>query len=212
MKIVSALSAQVKGLAGLVALLYAPILLVLLAAAVQTAVPAAFLVRDPAQLAKFPFYFGALSYVGVLAWCTAGAIGLFCGMLSRDRGARHLLIGAGGLSLVLGLDDLFTFHEIIAPGYLHLPERLVMGVYGGLVLALLAWCARTILTRTDFLLLGVGLAFFAVSVVIDSGVGDQGLNYMLDDGLKLCGIAGWTAYIVRTGAQMVRRQMARGQA
>jgi hypothetical protein len=206
MKVFDALVAQVKGLALPVALIYVPMLLILLAAAVQTFTPSSFLVRDPSQLAKFPFYIGALSYLGVLIWCVGAAIGLFCAALVRERGMRGLLAGAGVLSLLLGLDDLFTFHEVIAPEYLLIQERYVMGTYALLLLGLLLWQVRTILARTDFLLLGIALAFFGASTIIDSGAGDQGLNYLLDDGLKLCGALGWAAYIIRTGARAARGQ------
>ena len=55
------------------------------------------------------------------------------------------------------------------------------------------------------LLLGLALAFFAASELVDQGMFNQGLNYLLDDGLKLFGIVSWATYFIRTSAQAVRR-------
>ena len=44
---------------------------------------------------------------------------------------------------------------------------------------------------------------FAASEIFDQGLFNQGLNYLLDDGLKLFGIVSWATYFIRTSAQAI---------
>jgi hypothetical protein len=179
-------------------------LVVLLLIGVQAQVPVTVLVRDPAQLAKYPFYTGLVSYIGILGWCfCATACFLSSAVLGHRRGQPPFLL-AGILTTVLGLDDLFILHEEAFPLYLGISERVVLLVYAVLMLAVLLALVRTVL-RTDFLLLAFAFIFLGSSVVLDLGPFGQGLNYLLDDGLKLIGIMGWTAYWTRTGVQYVRQ-------
>ncbi|MCC6626409.1 MAG: hypothetical protein IT340_03285 [Chloroflexi bacterium] len=196
---------QVRGLAIVVPAMCLLTAAVLLAVAWQNRVPAQFLVRDPSQTAQYPPYLGLISYLGVLAWCAAAAIGLFAGAIGRDRALRALLLAGGSLSAVLGIDDLWTLHEYVFPAYLGIAEKVVLLTYGLLLAMFLLGFAVIILRRTDFLIIGLALGFFAASEIFDQGFLNQGQNFLLDDGLKLFGIIMWATYVIRTSAQSLRQ-------
>jgi hypothetical protein len=193
---------QLHALAPVVLLLHGGTLAILLLAAMQTRIPAAFLVRDPAQLAKYPFYVGLLSNVGVLLWCACAAICLYTAVLAGQREVARFFLGAGLVTAMLGLDDFFILHEEVLPA-VGVAEEAVLAAYGLVILAFLGRFARLIM-RTEFLLLGLTFGFMGGSAVLDGGIFNQGLNYLLDDGLKLLGIVGWLAYYVRTARQFMR--------
>jgi hypothetical protein len=207
-EIVAGVWRQARTLAVIVPVLCFVTAAVLLVVAVQTRVPPQFLVRDPSQTAQYPPYLGLISYLGVLAWSAAAAIGLFAGAIGRDRALRALLLAGGGLSALLGIDDLVTLHEYVFPEYLGIAEDAVLLVYGLLLAAFLIGFAAVILRRTDFLVLGLALGFFAASEMFDQGFLEQGLNFLLDDGLKLFGIVLWATYLIRTSAQSLRQPVA----
>jgi hypothetical protein len=194
---------QLHALAPVVLLLHGGTLAILLLAALQTRIPTAFLVRDPAQLAKYPVYVGLLSNVGVLLWCACAAIYLYSATLAGQREVARFFLGAGLVTAMLGLDDFFILHEEVLPATLGVAEEAVLAAYGLAMLAFLGRFARLIL-RTEFLLLGLTFGFMGGSIVLDGGVFNQGLNYLLDDGLKLLGIVGWLAYYVRTARQFIK--------
>jgi hypothetical protein len=201
----ASIARQHRSLAVAAPVAYALTAIVLLAASLQRVAPAAFLVRDPSQVAKYPFYIGLISHLGVLLWCAGAAICLFSAGLARERVMRRFLLASGLVTAVLGLDDLLTLHESAFPDYLGVPEHAVLAAEGLIVAAFLLGFVRVIV-RTDFLLLGLAFAFFAGSELVDQGAFNQGLNYLLDDGLKLFGIVSWLLYLVRTSAQAVGRQ------
>jgi hypothetical protein len=195
---------QVRALAPVLLAVYVATAAVLLAVGLQGRVPAAFLVRDASQVAKFPFYIGLVSHLGMLLWSAAASISLFSAAVARDRGLARFLLAGGLLTAWLGLDDLFTLHESAFPDYLGISEKTVLGAEILFAAAVLLGFVRVIV-RTDFLILGLALAFFASSEIFDQGFLNQGLNYLLDDGLKLFGLVSWTTYFVRTSAQAVHR-------
>lgn len=197
---------QARVLAPVLLAIYVATAIVLLAVGLQRWVPIAFLLRDASQVAKYPFYIGLVSHLGVLLWSVAASISLFSATLARDRGLARLLLTGGLLTAVLALDDLFTLHESVFPDYLGIGEKVVLGAEMLFAAAFLLGFVRVIL-RTDFLILGLAIAFFAGSELFDQDFLSQGLNYLLDDGLKLFGIVSWTTYFVRTSAQAARRPL-----
>jgi hypothetical protein len=148
------------------------------------------------------FYVGALSNIGVLLWCTAASVSIFTSHAlrrsARNEDLRRFLLWFGVLSAVLMLDDLFLLHEGFFPKYLHLPQPLVLALYGLLALGVLVRFGRSILS-TDYRLLALALVFLGLSVLIDLMPPIQSVyRPLLEDGLKLAGIVLWSAYIVRT--------------
>jgi hypothetical protein len=106
-------------------------------------------------------------------------------------------------------DDLYLLHEEVLPDHLHVPQKLVFAIYGGLVLVFLFRFRRMILD-TDFVLLVAAFGFFALSVLVDLFVTPEeftvfGLpgRHLIEDGLKLLGIATWATYFVRTSIQKI---------
>lgn len=167
------------------------------------------LVRDPLAVAEAPLYYGALSNLGVLLWAGAASVALLAGAVLRADGPASpdwpgFLLATGGLSAVLGLDDLFMFHEIIAPGYLNIPELAVFSAYGLAVLAVLFYW-RAEVARSPHGILTLAAVAFAVSVVTDL------LNHelkpfvsLLEDGAKFMGVLLWCTYLGATAYQRVR--------
>jgi hypothetical protein len=179
------------------------VLAVLVIAVVQDRAPAPLLLRDPSNITRQPFYLGLLSNAGVLLWCAAAVTCLFAATLTADRRLRWFLVASGLLTALLGLDDLFVLHETVFPVHLGVHERLVVGVYGIAALAYLIAFYRIIL-QTDFLLLAVAGFFFAWSLSLDFRFWFRTpFDEVLDDGLKLIGIANWCAYYIRTSHQIV---------
>ncbi len=179
--------------------LYGPPIALLIIAGVQTRVPVSTLMRDPAAIAGLPSYTGALSNLGVLLWCATASVCLFAalvltrvGSLPRERG---LLLGAGLLSGVLMLDDLFQVHEVAAR-LLGVPDSLISAFYAALLAGLLLRFAPEI-KRSNYALLLVALGFFALSLTVDALdpkalIGSR--YHLLEDGPKLLGIVSWLGY------------------
>ena len=170
------------------------------------------LMRDPAAVAAQPFYIGLGSHVGVLLWGAAATICLFsAGVLTpgSEAGTRRSFLNASGvLTLILALDDLFLLHEEVIPRFLGIPEMVVLGSYGLLVIAYLTRY-RGVIARTDHYLLRLALTFFGLSLVLDmlpalfpdsSSMRDVlppvliDVHVLLEDGAKLFGIVSWLGY------------------
>jgi len=173
---------------------------------VYSGVPVAFSLRDPtATLGAHPLT-GVLSNVGVLVWCAAAGICFFTrAILPRAPGndeMRSFLRWSGLLTTVLLLDDLFLFHESLAPDYLGLRQRLVFLSYGIATAWYLARFRRIVLGR-EVLVLLAALVFFTGSVFVDAlqERWPSPWRILFEDGFKLLGIVSWSAYLIRTGAR-----------
>jgi len=174
------------------------------------------LLRDPSATARLPWYTGAFSIVGVMVWTACAAICLFGYLATRGAAARgaqrrrgRFLLLAGGLTALLALDDALVLHEELVPRLLHLHPFVLFGIYAGAVL-LLVVRFRRVLARSNWLLLGMALACFAVSLAAD--LLDPRLSHaiggdrqtLLEDAAKLCGVVLWTGYLVQFALRAVR--------
>lgn len=158
------------------------------------------LLRDPAPFTGEPFYLGAFSHFGVLAWWSAAMAGLLGGLaLPPGRSRRALLLG-GAISALLAMDDLLLLHEEVLPVLLGLPERAVLAIHATLVAAYL-WHYRAWHRARGAGALVAGLGLAAASVVVDL---TEGGSMLLEDTLKFGGICGWAAYHLRAAAQVLR--------
>lgn len=174
-----------------------------------------FLSRDPNYLAAAPFYAGALSNLGVLLWWSAGTAALLACALLWDRAANGrtaILLGtAGALSCVLALDDLYMVHEIVAPRYFGVAQPVVMAVYA---LAAGAWAVsfRALLIRRHPAFLAFAALLIAGSVAVDV-VRDHLplLNVVIEDGLKLAGVAAWCGWLWRVAFVEVTHALPLGE-
>ncbi len=166
--------------------------------------------RDMAGIADVHPLTGILSSLGILLWCVTASIGFFAAIMgdrNRQPDVFWFLIVSGCLSTYMLLDDLYMFHELLAPRYLGLREEAVLAV---LVLAILIYIfmfRRTILQTYSFFLL-LALIFLTTSVVVDrifvsleARIGHwEGL---VEDGAKWLGIVSWCTYFVHTSGRFL---------
>jgi hypothetical protein len=182
--------------------LYLPALVVVgavAAAARHYGVPVGALTRDMAAVVHASPFTGVLSVLGVTVWIATISIVIFTLALSWNHvegPKRRFLVWFALLSLVLMLDDLFMFHELIAPDYLGLRQRYVYLAYMAATgLGLLLY--RRVIIDSGPLLLAAALACFTLSVGVDVFfcVDDSWL-ILLEDGAKFFGIVGWGGYFI----------------
>jgi hypothetical protein len=196
-----------------------PLLVLLLLLGWQTWIPIEALTRDPLAILDKPFYLGALSSIGILFWCASAAFCLFSFLVLKQRRQgrdfANFFLASSGITLFLLLDDLFLIHEQIFPIYLNLSENLVLGGHVVILLSYLI-CFRKIILRTEFLILLAALGFFALSILADLDMialpptsVREGIEALLEDGLKLLGIATWCTYFARAGLEQINSAIAR---
>jgi hypothetical protein len=90
------------------------------------------------------------------------------------------------------LDDLFMFHEYLAPIHFRLNEKGVLASYACVTVAYLLVHRRLIL-ESSYRLLAAALVLFAVSMLVDLADG-AGWWKLAEDGCKILGIASWLGY------------------
>lgn len=187
------------------AILFAPPVLLLAALALGAAWwgadPARF-TRDPAAWHHSDPLIGGVSNLGVLIWMAAAAVSLFAAAL--PRGAlrqpedRQLLLHAGMLTLWLALDDLYMFHERLAPDDLGIPQRAVLAIYA-IWVAALVWRFRRVAVQAGLAPLSMALALLTFSVLIDQLAPGPWFEWrylvLVEDGAKLLGIVSWFAWL-----------------
>ncbi|WP_242916576.1 hypothetical protein [Pontibacter liquoris] len=186
-----------------VTFLYLLALLILAAIALQPYVKVSDLTRDAIVIAKGRIYYGLLSNIGILLWCAAASCCLFSAWLlnvANIKRNRLFLFCAGLLSAILLFDDFFMLHELVIPKLFGIKEIYVVATYPLLILAFLLYFRNAIL-NTSYLVLLTSLGFLGLSVVIDAILPDSGqLEFLLEDGFKFMGIAGWGFYLTTTSA------------
>jgi hypothetical protein len=154
---------------------------------------------------------GSLSNVGILFWWTAAASCLFAGFILRraaESESSRFMFAAGGLTAWLAIDDFFLLHERIGPSYLGIPED---GVYLMLMIATAAylWRWRESIRGNGILMLHLGLTFFVLSMFADKVLSERLPAYfgiqtpVVEDGLKLLGIASWCSFHCRAAYMLV---------
>lgn len=169
------------------------------------------LTQDVAAIANIPPLSGFLSSLGILAWCVAGSVASFVAFAGRGRLTRRefwFLLSSALLSAYLLFDDLFQFHEVLAPAFLGLSEKVL---YALVALAALAYVAafRKLILQTDLALLVLALVFLGGTLVIDAALQEWLLGrlgpweYLLEDGAKWLGIAFWCGYCIHTSSQLL---------
>ncbi len=164
------------------------------------------LTRDVFHLGDIPIYSGILSNMGVFMWLVSFSICLFTYISLRFKRSKkkfiEFVLFFGILSLLLLLDDFFMLHERVYYHYLGIPEKVIFGGYGLLLIYGLIRFRKTIL-NTDYIFLLSSLFFIAFSVAVD--VFQNRLEewcgqwrIVLEDGMKFAGIAVWSFYFIKT--------------
>jgi len=183
------------------------------ALSVRMQVPAEALTRDPAASIGSAWWLGLLSNLGIMLWGAATAIcALGAYLLLRmdaGRSATLFMLASTGMCLALALDDAFMLHEEVLPAYPGIPERVVYGVYVVMMAAYIALFRRR-LRRTEYVVLLISLACYALSIIIDVLVDAR----FVEDAFKFAGIVFWVLYFARSVALVVEGELgvARGTA
>ena len=204
-----------KKILTIVTALYLPIIILLcliVLVNLYTGVPLEKFTKDPAAIAGINPFVGIVSNIGVLLWCIGASICLFSFFNIVERQTNKindyslLLLFFGLTTLVLLLDDLFLFHEVIAPKIFHISEKYIYILYGMIVLFGIVRF-RKIIFQTEWIILGLGFVFFALSIAIDlfDSLLISSCYMFLEDSFKLLGIASWTGYFVLASFQIEKR-------
>ena len=146
-------------------LVYSPIVILITAVAVfalLTGRPGSFFTRDPFVIARLPFYAGLISNVGILLWCALCTVCFFNSVvlkkLANGSDWGRFFLYSGILTFILLFDDLFQFHRILYPRFLHVSMALTSAAYAGLAIWLL-WRFRGIMEQSEYLLLLLAFLF-----------------------------------------------------
>ncbi|GAB2795280.1 hypothetical protein GCM10027040_22100 [Halomonas shantousis] len=164
-------------------------------------VPVDLMMRDPNAAAGVPVYIGFMSQLGIFFWVASASSCLFSGIvLFRQQDEQRVwrfMFASGIFCLLLAVDDIFMLHENIIPR-MGVPETVVFLFYGSAMLTyLLGYFSLLIYTR--FVILGVSLAFSAVSIVTDL-LFEIGA---LEDIAKFIALSYWLSYFSLTALQAV---------
>ena len=183
-----------------------PPALLVIVAALQPWVPPDQLFRDPLSAADTaaaegalccPSYFGLISNLGILLWAGTAAICVLASLVFNTRPqCRYLasfFLCGGLLSGWLALDDLYQIHE-------RTPDPVEVMIFAAYALFVLAYLVafRRVIAASGSVLIGLSLAFFAVSVVVDSLLAPGSLWQRVgEDGSKFMGIHLWAIFHLR---------------
>lgn len=163
-------------------------------------IPIGHLTRDPSVILHGSPFIGVISSIGILFWCSTVALCFFCSVICfNDKRISHFrfLLFSGLFTAFLMFDDLFTFHEIVFPDYLHVPEKIVYLVYITVFLIYSACFCKRILD-SEYAILLIACVFFSLSLIIDQFFEIEGMGYLLEDGFKLFGIVTWFLFFLKT--------------
>jgi hypothetical protein len=164
------------------------------------------LAKDPAQVVGYEPYIGMLSNLAVLLWFATAVVCFFAEIILRKSGAvlrtRLFMLATGTLSLILALDDLFLFHDVILPNTLEIRESFFYLIYLiSIILYVLVFLRdihqkEHILFWISFLLLfySRSFRFFHPFLREYETPGDM---------LKFFGIVFWLAFFYRSALQEV---------
>lgn len=191
-------------------------LIVLAVASAKFNIPVAIFTRDPAATAKIHPLSGVASHLGVLLLIASGSICLFSRAILHSSGGRGLnkfsllLLCAGLMSIVLALDDLFMLHEAIFPDYFGISERLILLIYGLLLISGIV-IFRKIILQTEYPTLLVAFGCFGLSFIVDGF--QESIEVVLgqwrilwEDGFKLLGFVGWFGYLLKASFRAVTQK------
>ncbi|MEM1255018.1 MAG: hypothetical protein AAGI69_21500 [Cyanobacteria bacterium P01_H01_bin.21] len=186
-------------------------------------IPIPELTRDIAALGKIPFYAGFLSQIGLFCWFASAMLCFFSANIIEDykthQTLRRFLYASTFLTLVLGIDDAFQFHEHVFPS-LGVPERVTYISYGGLLLFYLFRFRRLIL-KTAYILIAMALGFLGLSYGLDllsaiaylypaiRPITSGGFSFLLEDGAKFIGIISWLVYCFQISKYSIRVSIAK---
>lgn len=192
------------------ATIFAPLAVLLALVWFQNLVPVVELLREPKGDRSTPAYTGVVTSIGFVLWGSAIAMaGFTIAVLRRDghdRALRWLLAGGIVLSAFFLIDDRLLVHEAFAPDR-GIPEQLVVGTHGAL---LLGWLVgfRRVIARTDYRILALAVGLFGLTMFIDL-FPDAWMplaydrEYFFEESTKAFGIVSWFLYFAVIAYQTV---------
>ena len=166
-------------------------------------IPIELFTRDIATVAEIHPLNGVISNVGILLWCASVSICLFSYTILEKVNHKHtanskkkidFLLHSGLITLMLMLDDFFLLHEYILPS-LYIREEFVICSYIVIIISYVVKF-RKIIVETEWIVLFSSFLFFAISIISDMLTSGNEL-ILVEDGLKLFGIASWFGYFAR---------------
>jgi hypothetical protein len=169
------------------------------------------LTRDLAAQAGVHPLTGLVSNLGALLWVSTAGICFFAAYLVRARDERNawFLLSGGCISLYAGLDDFLMIHEQLAPVYLSLDEKAIVGL---LAISIISYTVIFIeeIRLFGFLIFVSALMFFGFSFAIDQFIDilDIKVNdwyYFFEDGSKWLGIYLWSTFHIFSAAHLIDR-------
>jgi hypothetical protein len=151
-----------------------------------------------------PLFVGYFSQLGGMFWFIATGVCLAGALTAKNQPypMKNMLLHAFVLTLFLGVDDVFMFHDEVFPLY-GVHENIFLVTYLVLLFSFLIIYFKPILT-TQFPLLALALFFFAASILLDkiSGALKEQLHIgflnsiIFEDGSKMIGILFWLVYFI----------------
>ncbi|MDJ0615539.1 MAG: hypothetical protein QNJ63_02130 [Calothrix sp. MO_192.B10] len=206
--------------------IYTPILLFLLLVIFLnfvTGIPISKFTRDPAAIADINPFFGLVSNIGILLWCGTVSICFFSSTIIRKynqhidlykvRDFSNFLMIAGFITLILLLDDLFLFHELVFPIFLKIPGKFLYASYA-IIISWYFFRFRNIIIKTEWTFLFLSLLCFGTSIIIDAlrDILDISIYqaHLFEDGFKLLGIFSWLSYFVKVSFKVLFRYALEG--
>ena len=199
--------------------IYSPALVILAIIRLQTRIPVRHLTKDTLVIVGEPFYFGLISNLGILLWCSCAAICILVAIaIPQSRENRKIcsfLLFSGILTSVLLIDDLFLLHEEVFPRYLRIPENIVFLTYAIIIFLYLLKFMRVIL-KTEFFFLLLAFIFLGSSMFFDKNIislpqswlENEGL-LLLEDGAKFLGILSWLTYFSQLCLSQLKKVIGR---
>lgn len=170
-------------------------------------IPFSYLSRDMAAVCNIKEYIGFLSNIGILLWAFTAAICVFTANILKMTNKNHpyssFFLFSGILSLFLVLDDIFLFHERVAPNYLHFPEGLIHVSYVIIIIIFIISFFNKILSTDYLLFLSAGF-FLALSMLADNIFPLSENETIFEDSVKFLGITFWFGYYVRTSQANIK--------
>lgn len=159
------------------------------------------LAKDPAEVMNFPPYIGMLSNWDVILWVMTAAICLFGAVILKKQNVPkdtlRFIAVSGLLSLVLGIDDLFLFHDRLLPKMLHAPEAFFYLIYFFVFLVYLIFFTSKIM-KYEYLLFWASFLLLVISRRILVIIPFFNKFMTTGDMLKYFGIVFWLAFFYRT--------------
>lgn len=174
----------------------------LLATATWSPIPLEYLFREPYSIGHMPIYVGLISNIGALLWCCTIGICLFACLISKTHSAAggNMLMFPAVFSAALLLDDVLMLHERVIGPLLPNGQMVTYLVYGSAA-GYFLFRFRTALLGSNLgvLMLSIGLLGASAGMdvlkeVFSISVVPARHHLLVEDGLKLMGIATWLYY------------------